>query len=289
MAARARRLTLSRRVLMGLGLGGVVAACAEDSPESRPQDPPPSAERVRYGEDPSQFADLRVPEGASLGTVVLLHGGSWLAEVDLTELDPLAERLTSLGFLTWNLEYRRVGGGGGVPATLLDVAAGVDRLAGEDLPAGIAERVVLVGHSAGGQLAVWAASRTARTPGGPARVLPRGAVSLAGVLDLTGADSTAVADIVAGFVGGDPEEVPERYAVADPTRLVPATCPVWAVHADRDDVVPAGQSLDYVAAAREAGGEAERVVVPADHVSINHPSSPSFPQVRALIAEALGR
>ena len=269
----------------------MVVACGEDTGTgtaeavSRPR-------RVTYGADPSQFADLRMPGGDARGTVVLLHGGSWRTEYGLDELEPLAEALTSAGWATWNLEYRRVGDGGGVPATLLDVATGIDRLAGGDLPAGIADRVSVVGHSAGGHLAVWAASRSARTPGGPSRVRLRGAVSLAGVLDLTAASAGAagaveVGDAVVGFVGGTPDEVPDRYAAADPVRLAPASCPVWAVHADDDDLVPARQSLAYVEAARAAGGTAERVVVRGDHVSVASPEAPSFPTVRGLVARAL--
>jgi acetyl esterase/lipase len=262
-----------------------VAACGGERAEPAPA--APEARRVTYGEDPSQFADLRVPDGDARGTVVLLHGGSWVAEIGLTELDPLAERLTALGLVTWNLEYRRVGNGGGVPATLLDVAAGVDRLRGPDLPAGIADRVVLLGHSAGGQLCVWAASRTDRTPGGRPKVRALGAISLAGVLDLASASTGEVAEAVTAFMGGPPAAVPDRYDVADPSRLVPPSCRVWAVHADRDDVVPEQQSLDYVAAAQAAGGTAEQVVVPADHVSINHPDSPSFGTIAELVTEAL--
>ena len=72
---------------------------------------------MNYGDDPSQFADLRRPNKKSRGTVVLLHGGAWQAAYGVSELQPLAERLTTLGFFTWNVEYRRIGGGGGVPNT----------------------------------------------------------------------------------------------------------------------------------------------------------------------------
>ena len=172
-----------------------------------------------------------------------------------TELDPLAERLTALGFITWNVEYRRIGEGGGVPNTLLDVGAAIDRLGGDGLPAGITDRVVLLGHSAGGHLSAWAASRTPATPGGAPLVRPRGAISLAGILGLTrGGDDPTLASTVSDFVGGSPAQVPDRYAVADPEKLVPASCPVWAVRADNDELVPRNQSVGYVAAAKAAGG-----------------------------------
>jgi acetyl esterase/lipase len=273
------------------GLAATLVACGEDGRER-----PPAASggrRVTYGRDPSQFADLRVPEGDSLGTVVLLHGGSWLAQYGVAELEPLADALTSAGCATWNLEYRRLGNGGGVPATLQDVAAGIDRLAGDDLPAGIADRVVVVGHSAGGHLAVWAASRNERTPGGRSQVRLRGAISLAGLLDLTSAAEGDTGDLeiataVSDFVGGSPAQVPDSYDVADPARLAPATCPVWALRADSDPLVPARQSRTYVASAVAAGGRAEEVVVRGDHNSVARPDAPSFPTVRNVVAEALG-
>jgi acetyl esterase/lipase len=245
---------------------------------------------VTYGEDPSQFAELRMPTEDSKGTVVLLHGGAWLREYGVSELERFADRLTERGFVTWNVEYRRVGIGGGVPNTLLDVAAAVDRLGGEGLPAGIADRVVLVGHSAGGHLSAWAASRSPATPGGAPLVRARGAISLAGILALThGGDDPALAGTVASFVGGRPVDVPARYAIADPVQLVPASCPVWAVRAEDDELVPADQSARYVRAAKAAGGNAEEVVVPGDHDSIADPDAPSFPAIEKLITEALGQ
>ena len=243
---------------------------------------------MTYGEDPSQFAELRMPAEDSKGTVVLLHGGAWLREYGVSELERLADRLTALGFVTWNVEYRRIGIGGGVPNTLLDVATGVDRLGGEGLPAGIADRVVLVGHSAGGHLSAWAASRSPATPGGAPLVRARGAISLAGILALThGGDDPALAGTVGSFVGGRPVDVPERYAVADPAQLVPASCPVWAVRAEGDELVPADQSARYVRAAKAAGGTAVEVVVPGDHDSIADPDAPSFTAIEKLITDAL--
>jgi acetyl esterase/lipase len=244
---------------------------------------------VTYGDDPSQFADLRQPDKKPSGTVVLLHGGAWQAAYGVTELERLAERLTSLGFITWNVEYRRVGNGGGVPNTLLDVGAAIDRLGGDGLPAGITDRVVLVGHSAGGHLCTWAASRTPATPGGAPLVRARAAISLAGILALTrGGSDPALAETVSSFVGGSPADVPERYAVADPEQLVPASCPVWAVRADNDELVPRNQSASYVASAKAAGGTVAEVVVPADHTSIADPDAPSFPTIEKLLIKAMG-
>ena len=117
---------------------------------------------------------------------MLLHGGYWMPGYDLDQLDPIADADDPAGWATWNVEYRRTGEGGEWPHPLTDVALAVDRLRAR----GPRRReVVLLGHSAGGHLAVWAASRTDRTPGGPPQVRPAAAISLAGVLDLTRAAS----------------------------------------------------------------------------------------------------
>ncbi|SDS88479.1 Acetyl esterase/lipase [Nocardioides scoriae] len=298
MAARARRLT--RRGLLGGGLVGAAAALAgcggrtsgagDPSGTSGGPDasssPPARARRTPYGDDPSQFVDLRRPADGTevLGTVVLLHGGYWLPSYGLDQLDPMADRLTGEGWVTANVEYRRTGQGGGVPATLEDVAAAVDALADQDVPL---DRVVAVGHSAGGHLAVWLASRTASTPGGAPAVPLSGAISLSGVLDLTTAATAAGSSApVTAFVGGTPQQRPEAYRQSDPTLLVPAACPVWAVHAEDDQVVPLSQSTAYVAADRAAGGRARRVLVPGDHFSIIDVGADSFSTVERLLGAA---
>ncbi|MCW2759925.1 MAG: lipase/esterase [Marmoricola sp.] len=237
-----------------------------------------------------QFAELRLPTKDPLATVVLLHGGYWLPGYGLELMNALSFELTDLGFATWNVEYRRTGEGGGFPTTLSDVAAAVDRLDGKGLPGGLAGNVVLLGHSAGGHLAVWAASRTDRTPGGEPKVEPRGAISLAGVLDLVRAGSASGStDPVTAFMGGSPTATPESYALADPALLVPAGCPVWAVDAEDDETVPPEQSTSYVALAESAGATVERVVVPGDHLSLIDPRAESFPTIRKLVTEAASR
>src|SRR3712207_1069833 len=150
-------------------------------------DAPVAPERVPYGDDPAQWADLYRAEGASRGVVVVIHGGFWRARYDATLGVPLAVDLAARGWTAWNLEYRRVGtdtgGGGGWPATCDDIAAGIDRLA--DVPdLDLSGPVVTLGHSAGGHLATWAASRSRSDRWRPVRVAVTAVVSQAGVLDL---------------------------------------------------------------------------------------------------------
>ncbi len=293
-------MRLSRRGLfLASGSAALLAGCGSGADSGLPgpsgpdagDTPTPgevrSSGRFTYGDDPSQFAELTTPEGSPSATVVLLHGGYWQAAYGLAQMTPLAHRLTELGYATWNVEYRRVDLDGGYPNTLVDVALAVDRLAGADLPPGTADNVLLVGHSAGGHLAVWAASRSSRTPGGKAAVTPQAAISLAGVLDLTGGGlDPRSAEPIAAFMGGRPTEVPDRYALADPSLLVPAVCPVWALHAEDDAVVAPEQSTVYVAEARQAGATAERLVVPGDHFTVNDPGSASAPILEELLERA---
>ena len=243
-----------------------------------------SPTRHAYGSDSSQFGELSLPNQPSKGTIVILHGGFWLSQYGLALGRPLAADLAARGYTAWNLEYRRVGNGGGWPATLADVAAGIDMLdeLGVDTDA-----VVAVGHSAGGQLAVWAAGRSGLPDGavgsGP-RVAFRGVVSQAGVLDLvTAANNQVGGTAVPDFLGGLPDQVPARYAIADPTHAIPLDVPVLCVHAKADENVPYSMSVQYVSTATAAGAQATLVTVPGDHFTLIDPTSPDW----AAVVDAL--
>jgi acetyl esterase/lipase len=230
--------------------------------------------RHAYGEHPAQFGELYRPAGATRpGVVVIVHGGFWRSRYDLSLGRPLARDLSARGYTAWNLEYRRVGAGGGWPATLDDVAAGIDALAGLDVDA---RAVVLVGHSAGGHLAVWAAGRS--------RVPVAGVVAQAGVLDLTTAAEQSVGHgAVLELMGGTPVQHPQRYAAADPIARVPLAAPVLCLHSRADDEVPIEQSTAYVAASSKAGGRARLVETSGDHYTLIDPASTDW----QLAADAL--
>jgi acetyl esterase/lipase len=238
--------------------------------------------RHHYGPGPQQYADLRLPVQAPSATVVLIHGGYWQAGYGAGLMTPLARRFRDLGCATWNVEYRRVGSGGGYPRTLEDVAHAVDSLPGD-----LQREVVVVGHSAGGHLAAWAAGRSALTPGGRPRVPLTKVVSLSGLLDLSAA---ALAPESGGpvqqLMGGTPDEEPARYALADPALLLPASCPVVACQAEDEHVIPTDQARRYLAATRSAGGTASYVALPGDHFGLIDPTSSAFPILRRLVAGA---
>ena len=227
----------------------------------------------RYGAGPDQFGELTVRGGAAAPVVVLLHGGFWRARYTLDLMRPLAADLVGRGYATWNLEYRRADSpGADWPATLADVAAGVDALAAlaDDHPLDL-ERVVLVGHSAGGQLALWAAAQQLR-------VRPAVVVSLAGVLDLRAAARERLGrDAVVAFLGGTPDEVPQRYEEASPRTLLPLGVPQLLVHGTADDRVPVDQSRSYAATAADAGDKCRLLELDGvDHMALIDPASDAW-------------
>ena len=192
--------TVHRRTFLATtGLTGLLAltACTRDRPT---EEGPMGDERITYGDDPSQYVEISRPEGTSRGTVVIIHGGFWKAAYDASLGRPLAASLRDEGWTAANVEYRRVGNGGGVPQTLDDVAAAIDALA--DVEGVDTTNVITLGHSAGGHLAVWAAARGRFERWQPARVTVTAAVSQAGVLDLgAGYDADLGGGAVGAFVG----------------------------------------------------------------------------------------
>ncbi|HEV7206494.1 MAG TPA: alpha/beta fold hydrolase [Jatrophihabitans sp.] len=260
-----------------------------------------SPTRSAYGTDASQFGELTLPGAASApDVVVIVHGGFWRARYGLDLGRPLAADLVAHGYAAWNLEYRRVGNGGGWPQTFDDVAAGIDHLAvlaaeHEAIAGAVrAGRVVAVGHSAGGELAVWAAGRAglpAGAPGAAPKVTLAGVVSQAGVLDLAVAANTGVGSgAPQDLLGGTPAQHPDRYRLTDPIQQVPLAAPVLCVHARADQNVPYAQSTAYVTAATRAGGHARLVPVEGDHFTLIDPATPAWAVVRdAVPGLAAGR
>ncbi len=242
--------------------------------------------RRAYGPASPQFGDLYLP--ATPGpypVVVLIHGGFWRAAYGLTLMSGLAENLVRSGIAVWNIEYRRLGDtGGGWPGTLHDAARAVDVLTAFapiynlDL-----RRIVSIGHSAGGHLAFWLAARRHIPPHSPiahtgSPLTFTAVVSLAGVLDLEhawylGLGRRAVAELL----GGGPEEMPDRYAAASPSALLPLGLPQLLLHGTEDDRVPLIISQEYARKASTAGDPVKLIELPAtDHFVLIDPNSAAW-------------
>jgi acetyl esterase/lipase len=290
------------------------------------EDGPRAVRTVAYGPHPSQVGELYLPEGSGpFPGIVLVHGGFWTAMWDRRQILPVVVDLLALGIAVYNVDYRRVGEeGGGWPGTFADVAAAVDTMVGID-PAVDAERIVLVGHSAGGHLATWAGLRGALPAGAVGSepvARPVGVVSLSGVLDLVAADGEkfgtvledmdaepiwgappparpqvwpAVAAAVTGgivplLVGAHADEDPERFAVTSPAQMRASGVPVLALHGDADEAVPAGYSRAFAESITAQGGRVEFVeYAGARHFDTVDPANPEiWPAVREWITERLG-
>lgn len=210
----------------------------------------PATARLAYGPDSLQFGDLRLPDGPGpFPVAVVIHGGCWVSRfATLRNSTAIADALRDAGIATWNIEYRRLDSpGGGWPNTFLDVARATDHLRelARRYPLDLA-RVVTIGHSAGGHLAVWlaAADRVPATSGISRRdPLPvTGAVALAGIVDLADFRTysrSSCGDVVDPLMGGTPEQFPERYAAASPARLFPLAVPHAQVVGSEDRIMPA--------------------------------------------------
>ncbi len=244
--------------------------------------PPKADARVAYGSDANQFVDLRLPKGKGPHALaIVIHGGFWRARYDLGYAGHLCAALTAKGIATANLEYRRVGNaGGGWPGTFADVRTAYQFLLQSAQQHKFdARRVVVIGHSAGGQLGLCLAAHETGV---------KAVISLAGVVDLQRAYTLHLSnDAVVEFLGGTPAEVGDHYKEADPMKLAIAARQ-WLVHGAVDDVVPPALSRDYVSA-KEKMKENARLeeIAGAGHFEVVDPRSSAWKDVERVVLEAV--
>ncbi len=231
-----------------------------------------------------------MPKSAdSCPVVVTIHGGFWKAKYGLEEMDPLNEDLVRRGYAAWNIEYRRVGeDGGGWPGTFHDVIDAVNHLSelGKYFPLDLS-RVVILGHSAGGHLALWLASRfkdQTDEMGSPLAIHVRGILSLAGVSDLQKMWEIdlekGMSSPVESFLGGTPREVPARYHLASPSEWLPLYVEQILIHGDRDCDVPIELSVAYHRRAMALEDKVRLIVLPGiEHFKLIDPSSSAWKSV----------
>ncbi|WP_127958961.1 alpha/beta hydrolase family protein [Serratia microhaemolytica] len=313
--------TLGVYLPLSLSFGTGVASAAQaqcQAPDNEldsatfAQPQPPYLQRYQYDQHPQNFFDLRIPEGEGrYPLAILIHGGYWRSKYDLQYLSHLAAALTKMGIASANIEYRRVGDvGGGYPGTFLDVANCIDRLPQIIRDAKLEQRIdlnniVLIGHSAGGHLAAWAASRASidrqsvlfsenATP-------TAGFISLAGVLDLDYAiahhlsDNAALGLLigpseVANYAQMPPDKMAEfRQIISNtsPAAMLPVKTKAYLVHGMMDDSVPMDTNRFYYQDAIEHEMDVYyQIIECAGHFDIVDPQSPHFSEVEKVITLA---
>ncbi len=268
--------------------------------------PPTADHRIHYGSGQYNFGDLWLPTRTTTPPPVLvfLHGGWWKSEYDLRYTGHLADALRKQGLAVWSLEYRRVGEtGGGWPTTFQDVAAGYDYIAqlARSYPLDL-KRVIAAGHSAGGHLAFWLAGRHHIFVGSPLHD-PLPTLPLKGILSLAGAvDLQLTIDLsghllfahdkheVTTFMGGSPEDRPDRYLAGDPSHLLPFNIPHQLIQGTSDDQIPPTLPQRWKDKATRLGDQVAITTIPgADHFDLVDPESKAWPAVQsAILAMAHG-
>jgi len=261
---------------------------ARDSELILTEAPPPADQRLAYGPDPNQFGDLRLPKASSAHksakppVLMFIHGGYWRAKYGLDHTGHICAALSATGFATWNTEYRRVGNPGGAwPGTFEDLQSSLRFLHQLARKNGFDEkRILIAGHSAGGQLALALAAHQRR--------MVHAAVSLAGVLDLRRAYQLHLSnDAVVWFMGGTPQQMPDHYREADPMELN-ISVPQLVVHGTADDTVPFDFSKDYVEKEKREGEHVTFLALQgAGHFTLIDPQSEAWPAIQKAIGRLI--
>jgi acetyl esterase/lipase len=264
-----------------------------------------ATKRFSWGKDPAQFGELWQPSGAGPHPVaVMIHGGCWQATLPGVELMAyIAEDLRKAGIAVWNLEYRRLGSeGGGYPGTFEDVARGFDYLAkvAKDNALDLS-KVITLGHSAGGHLALWAAARGRIAKDSPlhgvATVSPRAVITLAGINDLAayrdgGAEAAACGGppTIDGLIGAGKRKAGENlYADTSPAALLPLGVRQTIISGAEDPIVPASFGRAYASKARAAGDSVEELTIEkAGHFELIDPDSAAWARIRTLVLASVG-
>jgi acetyl esterase/lipase len=256
--------------------------------------------QIAYGEHPTQIAYLRLPEGQGPHPVaVIIHGGCWLSKIaDHKNTSALSDALRKIGIASCNIEYHCVDHpGGGWPGTFLDVAHATDYLRVIAMKYKLdLERVIVIGHSSGGQLALWVAARHVIPKDNPLYIdnplKVRGVIALSPATDLIKLepkDEEICGDnVIVKLVGGLPNEVPERYQSTSPIEMLPIRVPQTVIVGDHDIPIIIEDSKTYVATAKKKGDEGQLIIVEhASHHELVAPGSSAWLTVRSSVLSML--
>jgi len=265
--------------------------------------PTPDA-TIDYGTDEMQKVDVWLPKGKAKGptpVVVMVHGGCWTTSIaDRSLMNWIADDLRNTGVAVWNIDYRGVDrSGGGYPGTFADAAKATDQLKVSAKTFNLdTRRVLAIGHSAGGHLALWLAARpklpttSAVHTAHPLRI--RHVISLGGLPDLeataTNADNGCGTEVVAKLVGAPTPQHPDLYADTSVPRLLPLGVKQDLVNGHEDRIIPFVMATDYIAKAEAAGDTATLHTIPATgHVELIAPETPAWAEAKRLILSYFGK
>lgn len=244
---RPYKYTLTKKHLLLLSLFSIVVLtnCAKAQvtwTQLADLDVPAESRSLYYGGDTSiQVVDVYEQRQTTVaGSVMLIHGGCWLSQYDRYYMGHLAQALVDRGYRVYNIGYRRVGDdGGGYPGTFEDVSQAFQFVKRDVMErGGDASNIHVVGHSAGGHLALWLAA----SEGSVGRV-----VGLAAISDLseyargTGSCQTAAPRLM----GGLPEDVPAAYKASDPMLIAKPRAEIVLISAENDGIVPPSHNDGY--------------------------------------------
>lgn len=247
--------------------------------------------RIQYGEHPSQFGELRLPPNNGVYPVIVsIHGGFWQKKYSLDENTSIVEDLTQRGFATWNIEYRRLGEqGGGWIGTFVDIINAFNHLNQLENEFSLdLTSIVVLGHSAGGQLAIWLSALNSKDHSDYFKTTPlipiRCVISLAGVMDLEKLwkihEDFELPSLVAGLLDGTPKEVPSHYSKTSPIELIPVDIEQILIHGENDRQVPVEMSINYYNKALEKGARIHlEILFDTDHFMIIDPYSLAWNKV----------
>lgn len=260
----------------------------------------PADVRIPYGNDPLQFGDLRLPQTSGLHPVaIIIHGGCWLSTfADLKNTAALADSLRKMGIATWNVEYRRIDhDGGGWPGTFNDVANATDFLRKIDKKYSLdLNKVIAIGHSSGGHLALWLAGRhrlpTTSILYQNKPLVLRGVISLGGVTDLQAFREKAFnicgMDVIASLLGGDEKQIERHYYETSPIKLLPFGIPQRLICGKDDLAIDKPSNKAYVLQAKKLEDNAKLVQIKfAGHHEYNVPNSVTWGIIRKEVLDIL--
>ena len=255
--------------------------------------------KISYGEHAEQFGELFLPKPQRKNTkiyptIILLHGGCWRAQHGLAQLGQFSKALTKLGYAVWNLEFRRLGNGGGFPITFEDVSLGADYLKHLSKPYSLdMNNIITMGHSAGGHLALWLAGRHHLDE--KSILYSRNAVNIKAVISLAGIPDLEEAvnkNICGGaseeLAGGLPKEIPNIYRQASPLHLLPLNIPQWHLVGEKDPIVPSTYIQSYITKATkvEKSSNLKLEIIPdIGHFEIVMPNTSSWTPIKKILLQ----